>query len=138
MTVRSELLKRPNSPFHFPATFPPFDGFPKGFFPTGASLLPEDLRGCGQNMTPTCIKALYHIPPAFLAAPGNSLGLFEQGDYFAESDLQMFLETFAPNVPRDTLPIPALIDGANFSVPAFSPLNGGECITDLDLTLVVP
>jgi tripeptidyl-peptidase-1 len=84
-------------------------------------------------MTPPCIKALYGIPNADKASPGNSLGLYEQGDYFAKSDLDLFYAEYAPYVPQGTYPIPALIDGANFSVPAESPLNTGESDIDIDM-----
>jgi tripeptidyl-peptidase-1 len=84
-------------------------------------------------MTPPCIKALYQIPDAKRATPGNSLGLYEQGDYFSEPDVNLFYAAFAPWVPQNTFPIPALIDGANYSVPPYSPLNGGEADIDIDM-----
>lgn len=111
----------------------PTDGFPWDFKPDAAGKLPADLQGCGRNMTPTCIKAMYHIPDATTATPGNSLGLYEQGDYFAKSDLDLFYAKYAPHIPQGTYPIPALIDGANFSVPANSPLNTGESDIDIDM-----
>lgn len=101
--------------------------------PEKALSLPADLRGCGLNMTPTCIKAMYDIPDATKARKGNSLGLYEQGDYFAKSDLDSFYKQYAPWVPQGTYPIPALIDGANFSVPSYSPLNTGESNIDIDM-----
>lgn len=110
-----------------------WDGFPWGWKPASATGLPEDLQGCGRNMSPPCIKALYDIPPATKATPGNSLGLYEQGDYFAKSDLDLFYAKYAPWVPQGTYPIPALIDGANYSVPAYSELNDGESDIDIDL-----
>lgn len=88
-------------------------------------------------MTPICIKAMYKIPTATLNASGNSLGLYEQGDYFAKSDLDLFYAEYAPWVPQGTYPIPALIDGANFSVPASSALNGGESDIDIDMAFAL-
>ncbi len=79
---------------------------------------------------------MYHIPNATLASPGNSLGLYEQGDYFNEQDIDLFLAEYAPYVPQGTYPIPALIDGANYSVPSYSPLNGGEADIDIDMASV--
>jgi tripeptidyl-peptidase-1 len=111
----------------------PFDGVAWDWKPAAAAHLPSDVQGCGRNMTPACIKALYGIPNANKATPGNSLGLFEQGDYFAKSDLDLFYAEYAPNVPQGTYPIPALVDGANFSVPADSSLNGGESDIDIDM-----
>jgi tripeptidyl-peptidase-1 len=87
-------------------------------------------------MTPVCIKALYKIPNATKACKGNSLGLYEQGDYFAKSDLDLFYKDFAPWVPQGTYPTPNLIDGANFSVPAYSSLNTGESDIDIDMVYV--
>lgn len=98
-----------------------------------AQSLPADLQRCGTDMTPACIKALYDIPDATKAAKGNSLGLYEQGDYFAKSDLDLYYKHFAPWIPRGTYPTPALIDGANFSVPDYSPLNAGEADIDIDM-----
>lgn len=107
-----------------------------GFYhsiPAKASKLPTELQSCGLNMTPTCIKALYSIPDASKASKGNSLGLYEQGDYFAKEDLDLFYKNYAPWVPQGTYPIPALIDGANFSVPIDSSLNTGESDIDIDM-----
>lgn len=101
--------------------------------PSKAKFLPDDLKACGYNITPTCIKALYQIPDSTTATPGNSLGLYEQGDYFAKSDLDLFYKEYAPWVPQGTYPIPALIDGANFSVPSYSSLNTGESDIDIDM-----
>ena len=108
--------------------------------PPGASNLPEDLRGCGLNITPPCIKALYDIPNAWRKTPGNSLGLYEQGDFFSKSDIDMFYKEYAPYVPQGTYPIPALIDGAQFGVPANSSLNTGESDIDIDMaySLIYP
>ncbi|CAI7628600.1 unnamed protein product [Penicillium pancosmium] len=108
--------------------------------PAKAMSLSADLQGCGYNMTPTCIKALYGIPKATKASKKNSLGLYEQGDYFAKSDLDLFFKAHAPWVPQGTYPIPALIDGANFSVPSYSSLNTGESNIDIDLaySLIYP
>lgn len=95
--------------------------------------LSSELQGCGYNMTPTCIKAMYDIPDAKTAVKGNTLGLYEQGDYFAKSDIDAFYKEYAPWVPQGTYPIPAMIDGANFSVPADSSLNTGESDIDIDM-----
>jgi tripeptidyl-peptidase-1 len=117
----------------WPTTKPPPDGFPWNYIPPGAGSLPPDLQACGRNFTPVCMKALYQIPPATKATPGNTLGLFEQGDYFAKEDLDLTRALFAPWVPQGVYPIPALIDGANYSVPPYSPLNTGESDIDMDI-----
>lgn len=112
---------------------PSFDGVPWDWKPAAAARLPADLQGCGRNITPACIKALYQIPDADKATPGNSLGLYQQGVYFAKSDIDSFYAEYAPYVPQGTYPVPALIDGANFSVPVYSPLNSGEADIDIDM-----
>lgn len=111
-------------------------GFPWGWKPPEAVQLPPDLQGCGQNITPPCIKALYQIPDATRATPGNSLGLYEQGDYFNKQDLDLFYAQYATYVPQGTYPINATIDGASYSVPQDSALNGGEADIDIDISYV--
>ncbi|PYH95640.1 subtilisin-like protein [Aspergillus ellipticus CBS 707.79] len=101
--------------------------------PPKAKFLPEDLQACGYNITPSCIKALYHIPDADKATPGNTLGLYEQGDYFAKSDIDLFYQEYAPWVPQGTYPIPAMIDGAEYGVASNSSLNTGESDIDIDM-----
>lgn len=101
-----------------------------------AAALPPALQNCSTNVTPTCIKALYGIPDAPAAVPGNSLGLYQQGSYFAESDIDLYFKRYAPWVPQGTYPINATIDGASYSVPAASELNSGEANIDIDMTLV--
>ncbi|KAJ5232473.1 Aorsin [Penicillium chermesinum] len=58
--------------------------------PAKALNLPTELQDCGVNITPACLKAMYGIPDATKATKGNSLGLYEQGDYFAEEDLDLY------------------------------------------------
>lgn len=111
----------------------PWSGGNPHWKPPGAGSLPADLQGCGLNITPPCIKALYQIPDATHAAPDNSLGLYEQGDYFSKSDLDLYYAEYAPYVPQGTYPIPALINGAQFGVPANSSLNSGESDIDIDM-----
>ncbi|RDW60726.1 hypothetical protein BP6252_12109 [Coleophoma cylindrospora] len=102
--------------------------------------VPASLAGCSFNMTPTCYRALYDIPFGKKATKGNSLGLYEQGDYFSKSDIDLFFATWEPYVPQGTYPVPALIDGANYSVPADSPDNGGEADVDIEIatSLIYP
>lgn len=100
-----------------------------------ATKLPVDLQGCGVNITVACWKALYGIPDKLpKATKSDSLGLFEQGDYFAESDIDKYLAEFAPYVPQGTYPLSATIDGADFSEPANNTdLVGGEANIDIDI-----
>ncbi|OQD85399.1 hypothetical protein PENANT_c010G10600 [Penicillium antarcticum] len=130
---KSSKVKRMSHLAHSKGSMEVSDAERAASIPAKAAALPKNLQTCGSEMTPDCIRALYHIPVAKKAAKGNSLGLYEQGDYFAKSDLDLFYKEYSPNVPQGTYPIPALIDGANYSVPASSSLNGGESDIDIDM-----
>lgn len=96
--------------------------------------LPPALQNCSKNITPDCIRALYGIPQNTVATPGNSVGLYQQGSYFAESDVNQYFAAYAPYVPQGTFPINASIDGGSYSVPADNPNNSGEANIDIDMT----
>jgi tripeptidyl-peptidase-1 len=84
-------------------------------------------------MTPTCIKALYNIPNAYLKDTVNALGLYESGDIYAQEDLNLFFKNFAPNVPQGTHPLLDSIDGGHAPVAPGSDFNTGESLIDMDL-----
>jgi tripeptidyl-peptidase-1 len=65
--------------------------------------------------------------------PANSPGFFEQGDYYSQTDLDLYFKKWAPWVPVGTPPIRQLIDGAKVPVPVNDSLNTGE--NDLDLQI---
>ncbi len=105
------------------------------------SHLPADLRDCGSNITPACIKALYEIPaPRKTPDKVNSMGVYESGDTYAQADLDKFFAQYAPYVPQGTHPIPAFIDGAMAPVLPDDPNNTGESDIDLDMafSLIYP
>ena len=81
-----------------------------------------------------CIKALYEVPPSILAHPGNELGIFEEGDFYSQEDLNLFFANFTPYIPQGTHPIAQFIDGAEAPVPVAD--AGGE--SDLDFELAYP
>jgi tripeptidyl-peptidase-1 len=99
-----------------------------------------NLSTCDVFITPACIQALYKLPNTsdIYSAAGpradNSLGIFEEGDYYAQEDLDLFFANFTPSIPKGTSPIAAFIDGAE------APINledaGGE--SDLDFELAYP
>lgn len=105
-----------------------------------ADAIPSNLRNCSNQITPECIRALYSLP----AHPGydqfNAPGFYEQGDYYAQSDLDGFFTNFAPQIANGTEPIQQLIDGAIGSRPATSKQVGGEADGDLEVAfgLVYP
>ncbi|KXG52611.1 Peptidase S8/S53, subtilisin/kexin/sedolisin [Penicillium griseofulvum] len=137
---KSTKQKRMSHLVHSKGTVQADDSIKSAVISEKAKSLPADLQKCGTEMTPACIKALYNIPDATKAHKDNSLGLYEQGDYFAKSDLDLYYKAYAPWIPQGTYPIPALIDGANFSVPDYSPLNQGESDIDIDMaySLIYP
>ncbi|KAL9113211.1 MAG: hypothetical protein Q9227_002546 [Pyrenula ochraceoflavens] len=93
-----------------------------------------DLDNCDMVITPACIKALYQIPNATKADPSNSIGIFEDGDFYAQQDLNQFFANYTPYIPQGTHPISAFIDGAQ--APVNVSAAGGE--SSLDLELVYP
>jgi tripeptidyl-peptidase-1 len=113
--------KQPHNP-HFQWTPPP-----------GASGLPEDLKACSLNMTPTCLRALYGIPVATIKDDVNMLGLYESGDSFSQPDLDLTFAEYAPWVPQGTHPLLDSIDGGVAPVAPDSDENGGE--SDIDMVI---
>jgi tripeptidyl-peptidase-1 len=99
-----------------------------------------DLSTCDVAIVPACIRALYGIPevPEYsnsIPRSDNSLGIFEEGDYYAQQDLDLFFTNFTSNIPAGTHPTPAFIDGAQAPVTNLSQA-GGE--SDLDFELAYP
>lgn len=108
--------------------------------PPAAQGLAPDLQHCDVNITPPCLRALYGIPLGKVDDPANSPGFFEQGDYYAQEDLDLYFKELATNVPVGTQPIRNLIDGAKVPVPVNDSSNGGEAALDLQIgfSLVYP
>lgn len=102
--------------------------------PPGAGQLPENLRSCGSNITPPCIKALYGIPNAYIKDEVNAMGLYESGDVYSQEDLDLFFANYAPYVPQGTHPTLDSIDGGVAPVPVNSTYVTGESDIDMDLT----
>ncbi|KUJ13826.1 uncharacterized protein LY89DRAFT_698947 [Mollisia scopiformis] len=107
---------------------------PHWTFPPGAGSLPPDLQACGRNITPTCIKALYDIPNAYIKDDVNIMGLYESGDIYSQADLNSFFAAYALNVPQGTHPKLDSIDGGEAPVAPGSEYNTGESDIDMDLT----
>lgn len=85
-------------------------------------------------MTPTCLKAMYHIPTIHYAQPENIMGLYETYDAFSQQDIDLFFASFAPWVPQGTTPDVKSVDGGTAPVSPGSVRNGGESDIDLDLS----
>ncbi|KAK5113429.1 hypothetical protein LTR85_010857 [Meristemomyces frigidus] len=93
----------------------------------------SDLSNCDKVITPACIKALYHVSPATKADPSNSMGIFEDGDFYAQEDLNLFFANYTPYIPNGTHPTLDSIDGGFAPVANLSEA-GGESSLDLQLT----
>lgn len=108
--------------------------------PPPAHTLPPDLQTCSVNITPLCLKALYDIPPGYINDTVNTLGFFEEGDYYANEDLDLFFANHAPWVPQGTRPALRSIDGGYEPYPVNSSNVAGEADIDLDIgiSLVYP
>jgi tripeptidyl-peptidase I len=96
--------------------------------------IPADLQHRDVAITPACIKALYGVPNGTLANPSNAMGIFEEGDYYSQEDLNNFFANFTPYIPQGTHPKPAFIDGAE--APVVVANAGGE--SDVDFELAYP
>jgi tripeptidyl-peptidase-1 len=99
--------------------------------------LPPALQTCNVNITPTCLRALYHIPPGHINDTVNTLGFYEQGDYYTTEDLDLFYSHYAPWVPQGTRPILNSIDGGYAPVPVNDPNITGEADLDLDIGIAL-
>lgn len=91
-----------------------------------------ELSMCDSYITPPCIMAMYNITKGTLAATGNQLGIFEEGDFYAAEDLVEFFATFAPYIPLTTKPKLEGVDGG-FAPSVYA---GGE--SDLDFQISYP
>ncbi|KAF7194030.1 Aorsin [Pseudocercospora fuligena] len=112
----------PNPTWHYP-------------MPPAASGLPPELANCGVNITPPCWRALYGLPVGHINDSVNTLGLYEQGDYFSQSDISKYFAMYSPNVPSNTSPQVVSVDGGEAPVAASDPGNSGESDIDLDIVI---
>ncbi|KAK4905506.1 hypothetical protein LTR49_025212 [Elasticomyces elasticus] len=99
----------PWNPHSNPPFFrPPYRG--PHHLPPNSNQLPPELQTCNYNITPTCIRALYHIPNLTLTHPVNSLGVYGQSPGFSQEDLDEFFAAFAPKVTKSAAGTEANID----------------------------
>jgi len=115
---------------------PPKTPVPDGKFPFNAA---GELSLCDKYITPACIHALYKVPeiPEYrngTARSDNPLGIFEEDDFYAQEDLDLYFGNFSRRIPQGTTPIPAFIDGAQAPVGT---LDAG-LESNLDLQLAYP
>ncbi|KAK4495322.1 hypothetical protein PRZ48_013653 [Zasmidium cellare] len=103
--------------------------------PPGAGQLPEDLRTCGLNITPACIRALYDVPFPRETVKSGVIGIYEENSLssYSQEDLNLYFQQFAPYVPQGTEPTVISVNGGVAPVPQDSRQNSGEADIDLDM-----
>lgn len=97
----------------------------------------SDLANCDELITPACIRALYHFDapsPNATVSANNSLGIFEESDYYAQEDFDLFFSKYTPYIANGTHPILDSVDGGE--APVDTADAGGE--SDLDFELAYP
>ncbi|KAK3642200.1 Tripeptidyl-peptidase sed1 [Elasticomyces elasticus] len=111
---------------------------PKRPMPPGMPAPPSmGLQHCDTVATPECIAALYNITKGTKASKGNQLGIFEDlGDYYSQTDLNLFFANFTPYIPQGTHPKLDAIDGA--VVPALTDVADAGPESDLDFQISYP
>jgi tripeptidyl-peptidase-1 len=93
----------------------------------------NNLDTCDITITPACIAALYEIPPARLADPSNSMGIWEsEVGYWDQKDLNLFFANLSRWIPKGTHPLNNLIDGAKAIAPEIADASI-ETMLDLDM-----
>lgn len=92
-----------------------------------------DTTNCSGVITPTCIKAMYNIPPGTDAHPDNKMGIFETNDStYAQEDLDSFFSGIAGHqIPKGTHPDAYIIGQTTASGPATE--AGGEATLDYEM-----
>lgn len=97
----------------------------------------SELSTCDQAITPACIRALYDFEapsPDAIVSSNNSIGIFEESDYYSQEDLNDFFTTYTPYISNGTHPTLDSIDGGDAPVDVEE--AGGE--SDLDFELAYP
>jgi tripeptidyl-peptidase I len=76
---------------------------------------------------------LYNIPQGTTAQAGNEIGIYEDGDYYDQEDLDLTFAALAPYVPNGTHPTLHGIDGG------YAPMAGWTGTESLlDMSLIFP
>ncbi|KAJ6447263.1 tripeptidyl-peptidase I [Purpureocillium lavendulum] len=94
-----------------------------------------------QSANPDCLRTMYNIPPGKTANPANRLGIFQgnQGSivqYYIQSDMDMFVQKYAPWVPQNFTPAAAYGINNATTISTNPKLSGDEC--QLDFQMAVP
>lgn len=97
----------------------------------------SSLADCDEFITPVCLQALYNFKapgPNATVSSNNSIGIFEEGDFYAQEDFDSFFATYTPYIPNGTHPVLDSVDGAE--APVALEDAGGE--SNLDFLLAYP
>ncbi|KAJ4422609.1 hypothetical protein N0V82_002728 [Gnomoniopsis sp. IMI 355080] len=97
----------------------------------------SSLSNCDTLITPACLRALYNFEapsPNASVSSNNSIGIFEEGDFYAQEDFNSFFTKYTPYIPNGTHPVLDSVDGGEAPVPLAD--AGGE--SNLDFLLAYP
>ncbi|KAI9742526.1 MAG: hypothetical protein M1818_003666 [Claussenomyces sp. TS43310] len=102
-----------------------------------------DADTCYKGLTPACIQKAYGIPTLSSAQSGNQLGIFEDGDYYDQADLNQFWSQYTTNVPSGTGPKLDSVDGGEAPESQSTESeeeNGEESLLDFEVatSLIYP
>ncbi|KAK9417389.1 putative Peptidase S53 domain-containing protein [Seiridium unicorne] len=102
------------------------------------SQIEADAAGtCATAISPVCLQALYQFDPlnsTSKVSANNSMGIFEEGDYYAQADLNSFYTKYASYIPSGWGPKLNGVDGG--TAPVAVAKAGGE--SNLDFELAIP
>ncbi|KAJ3484128.1 hypothetical protein NLG97_g7136 [Lecanicillium saksenae] len=108
----------------------------KALSPFTDSIDPDSLTTCDVHVTPKCIAAMYGIPKARLAQPGNELAIFsEADDKYAQEDLDQLFASMNTGIPKGTGPIIHNINGGH--APAAPGTAGDESSIDFEVAIPI-
>lgn len=97
----------------------------------------SSLDDCDEFITPPCLRALYNFEapsPNATVSSNNSIGIFEEGDFYAQEDFNSFFTKYTPYIPNGTHPLLDSVDGGEAPVDLAD--AGGE--SNLDFLLAYP
>lgn len=76
---------------------------------------------------------MYNIPISNSSIPGNEFGLFEDGDYYDQEDLDQTFAAIAPYIKNGTHPKLEGVDGGTAPLP-----GEGGVESNLDIAVIYP
>lgn len=97
----------------------------------------SSLADCDEFITPACLRALYNFKapsPNATVSSNNTIGIFEEGDFYAQEDFNSFFTKYTPYIPNGTHPVLDSVDGGEAPVDLAD--AGGE--SNLDFLLAYP